>query len=73
MAAKLPWQAAVVLAGVSFVGLHLLADGFATPAKVSSVADMGAVAVHSWIHIVAYLLQVRRASRIADRGDRFMD
>jgi hypothetical protein len=57
MAAKLPWQAAVVLAVVSFVGLHLLADGFATPAKVSSVADMGAVAVHSWIHTVAYLLQ----------------
>lgn len=57
MAAKLPWQAAVVLAVLSFVGLHLLADGFATPAKVSSVVNLGFVAIRSGIRTFAYLLQ----------------
>jgi len=50
IAAKLPWQAGVVLAVVSFLGLHFAAGDFATPSKATSVADMGSVVIRSGIH-----------------------
>lgn len=57
IAAKLPWQAGVVFAVVSFLGLHFTAGDYATQAKATSVADLGFVAIRSGIHSFAYLLQ----------------
>ncbi len=57
IAAKLPWQAGVALAVVSFLGLHFAAGVYATPAKATSLADMGSVVIRSGIHTFAYLLQ----------------
>jgi restriction system protein len=54
-AARLPWQAACVLAGVSFLTFHFIA--VALPPSASDLGDLGSVVIHRGIHTFAYFLQ----------------
>ena len=54
---KLPWSVAVLSALVLYVGLHLVAVQTAAPAAGTTLADLGGVAQHAFIHVFAAFLQ----------------
>ena len=54
---KLPWKVAVTAAAVIFVTLHFVATYTAAPVVASTVADLGAVVQHGFIHVFAELFQ----------------
>jgi restriction system protein len=54
---KLPWKVGVAAAVVTFVTLHVVAVYTQAPVSASSLADMGLVVQHGFIHIFAELLQ----------------
>ena len=54
---KLPWKIGVAAAVVIFVVLHVVAVYTQTPLSAKSVADMGAVVQHQFIHVFAELFQ----------------
>ena len=57
MAARLPWQAGLVLALLSFIGLHVVAVQFASPVVASSNGNLGAIYTHTLLATVARLAQ----------------
>jgi restriction system protein len=54
---KLPWKVGVTAAVVIFVALHVVAVYTQTPVGAKSLADMGVVVQHQFIHLFAELLQ----------------
>jgi restriction system protein len=54
---KLPWKVGVAAAVVIFVTLHVVAIYTQAPVNAKSLADMGLVVQHGFIHIFAELLQ----------------
>jgi restriction system protein len=54
---KLPWKVGVAAAVVIFVVLHVVAVYTQTPVSAKTVADMGAVVQHQFIHVFAELFQ----------------
>jgi len=54
-AAKMPWQAGLVLALLSFIGLHILAVHFASPLSASDKAHIDALVTHTFLATVAPL------------------
>lgn len=57
IAAKLPWQAGLVLALLSFIGLHIVALHFASPIVASASGDLGAIYTHTLLGTVGRLAQ----------------
>jgi restriction system protein len=54
---KLPWKVGVAAAVVIFVMLHVVAVYTQAPVRANSLADMGVVVQHGFIHVFAELLQ----------------
>jgi restriction system protein len=54
---KLPWRVAVFSAVVAFVGLHVVAVQTSSPATGTTLADLGGVVQHTFIHVTAAFLQ----------------
>jgi restriction system protein len=54
---KLPWKVGVAAAAVIFVALHVVAVYTQTPLSAKTVADMGAVVQHQFIHVFAEFFQ----------------
>src|SRR5258708_16426177 len=54
---KLPWKVGVAAAVVIFVTLHFVAIYTQAPVNANSLADIGAVIQHGFIHTFAELLQ----------------
>jgi restriction system protein len=54
---KLPWKVGVAVAVVIFVTLHVVAIFTEAPASAKTVADLGAVVQHGFIHVFAEFLQ----------------
>jgi restriction system protein len=54
---KLPWKVGVAAAAVIFVTLHVVAIYTGAPVAASTVADLGAVVQHQFIHVFAELFQ----------------
>jgi predicted RNA-binding Zn-ribbon protein involved in translation (DUF1610 family) len=54
---NLPWKVGVAAAAVIFVVLHVVAVYTQTPVNAKTVADMGAVVQHQFIHVFAELFQ----------------
>jgi restriction system protein len=54
---KLPWKVGLAAAVVIFVALHVVATYTGAPVAASTVADLGAVVQHGFIHVFAELLQ----------------
>jgi restriction system protein len=57
MAAKLPWQAGLVLSLLSFISLHVIAAHFASPIVARGNGDLGATSTHALLATVARLAQ----------------
>jgi hypothetical protein len=54
---KLPWKVALGAAVVIFMTLHAIAIYTQTPVDAKSLADMGAVVQHGFVHVFAEFLQ----------------
>jgi len=54
---KLPWKVGVATAVVIFVTLHVVAVYTQAPVSANSLADMGAVVQHQFIHVFAEFFQ----------------
>jgi restriction system protein len=54
---KLPWKVGVAAAVVIFVALHVVAIYTEAPVSAKSLADMGLVVQHQFIHVFAEFLQ----------------
>jgi restriction system protein len=54
---KLPWKVGVAAAVVIFVKLHAIAIYTQTPVDAKSLADMGAVVQHGFVHVFAEFLK----------------
>lgn len=57
IAGRLPWQAGVVLAALSFVGLHVIAVHFGSPVAAGDNGNFGAIYSHTFLATVAKLAQ----------------
>jgi len=58
IAAKMPWQAGLVLALLSFIGLHIIAVHFASPLGASDKGHIDALVTHTFLATVAPLAEV---------------
>src|SRR5690349_6581226 len=58
IAAKLPWQIGLLLALLSFIGLHSIAVHFTTPVVASGNGDLGVIYTHTLLATVARLAQL---------------
>ncbi len=54
---KLPWKVGVAIAVIIFLALHLVAVYTQAPVSAKSLADMGVVVQHQFIHVFAAFLQ----------------
>jgi restriction system protein len=54
---KLPWKVGVAAAVAIFVALHVVAVNTQTPVSAKTVADMGVVVQHQFIHLFAAFFQ----------------
>ena len=54
---KLPWKVGVAAAVIIFVTLHVVATYTQTPVNAKSLADMGVVVQHGFVHVFAEFFQ----------------
>jgi predicted RNA-binding Zn-ribbon protein involved in translation (DUF1610 family) len=54
---KLPWKVGVAAAVVIFAALHVVAVYTQAPVSAKSLADLGAVVQHGFVHVFAEFLQ----------------
>jgi restriction system protein len=57
LASKLPWQVGAGMALVSGITFHVVGTTTGAPVAATSVADLGSIAVHQFIHVLATILQ----------------
>lgn len=58
IAAKMPWQAGLVLALLSFIGLHIIAVHFASPLDAGDKGHIDALVTHTFLATVAPLAEI---------------
>jgi predicted RNA-binding Zn-ribbon protein involved in translation (DUF1610 family) len=54
---KLPWKVGVAAAAIIFLALHVVAVYTQTPVSAKTVADLGSVVQHQFIHVFAEFFQ----------------